>query len=159
VLMFPCSALQAANHQAAIGLRSGRNEEPSPQITSQIDQGETAIGLGSTGQRVNDCVCSRDLDLTVMSTHGCTESKRFFSGTAEQILRHAIWPVLVVPNRPLQDYRHVGDLKVLAVPCSFGHRDKGGTDLELRCSALSLSRSRKQRVAIDAQIIKGYQCD
>jgi len=43
------------------------------------------------------------LDLIVTSTHGRTGLKRLFIGsTAEQIVRHAICPVPVVPNRPSQ---------------------------------------------------------
>jgi nucleotide-binding universal stress UspA family protein len=64
---------------------------------------ETVIGLGSPVEQLNDCIRSHRVDLIVMSTHGHTGLKRLFIGsTAEQIVRHAISPVLVVPNRPSQ---------------------------------------------------------
>jgi nucleotide-binding universal stress UspA family protein len=64
---------------------------------------ETAIGLGSTVEQINKCVRSHRVDLIITSTHGRTGLKRLFIGsTAEQIVRHAICPVLVVPNRPAQ---------------------------------------------------------
>jgi nucleotide-binding universal stress UspA family protein len=64
---------------------------------------ETVIGLGSPVEQLNDCVRSHRVDLIVTSTHGRTGLKRLFIGsTAEQIVRRAISPVLVVPNRPSQ---------------------------------------------------------
>src|SRR5215467_11939816 len=64
---------------------------------------ETVIGFGSPVEQLNDCVRSHRVDLIVTSTHGRTGLKRLFIGsTAEQIVRHAISPVLVVPNRPSQ---------------------------------------------------------
>ena len=67
---------------------------------------ETAIGLGSPVEQVNEYVRSHGVDLIVTSTHGRTGLKRVFIGsTAEQIVRHAICPVLVVPNRVAQKTR------------------------------------------------------
>jgi nucleotide-binding universal stress UspA family protein len=64
---------------------------------------ETVVRLGSPVEQLNDCVRSHRIDLIVTSTHGRTGLKRLFIGsTAEQIVRHAISPVLVVPNRPSQ---------------------------------------------------------
>jgi nucleotide-binding universal stress UspA family protein len=64
---------------------------------------EAAIGVGSTVEQINKCVRSHRVDLIITSTHGRTGLKRLFIGsTAEQIVRHAICPVLVVPNRPAQ---------------------------------------------------------
>jgi len=61
---------------------------------------ETVIALGSPVEQVNESVRSHRIDLIVTSTHGRTGFKRAFIGsTAEQIVRHAICPVLVVPNR------------------------------------------------------------
>ena len=61
---------------------------------------ETAIGLGSPVEQINECVRSHRVDLIVTSTHGRTGLTRVFIGsTAEQIVRHAICPVLVVPNQ------------------------------------------------------------
>ena len=61
---------------------------------------QTVIGLGSPVEQINECVRSHRVDLIVTSTHGRTGLKRVFIGsTAEQIVRHAICPVLVVPNR------------------------------------------------------------
>ncbi|MEO6870773.1 MAG: universal stress protein, partial [Chthoniobacterales bacterium] len=43
---------------------------------------------------------SEGVDLIITSTHGRSGVKRAFIGsTAEQIVRHAPCPVLVVPNR------------------------------------------------------------
>jgi nucleotide-binding universal stress UspA family protein len=61
---------------------------------------ETVISVGSPVEQVNECVRSHGVDLVVTSTHGRTGLKGVFIGsTAEQIVRHAICPVLVVPNR------------------------------------------------------------
>jgi nucleotide-binding universal stress UspA family protein len=61
---------------------------------------KTAIGIGSPVEQLNECVRSHHVDLIVTSTRGRTGFKRVFIGsTAEQIVRHAICPVLVVPNR------------------------------------------------------------
>jgi nucleotide-binding universal stress UspA family protein len=59
---------------------------------------KTAVGLGSPVEQVNECVRSHGVDLIITSTHGRTGLKRVFIGsTAEQIMRHAICSVLVVP--------------------------------------------------------------
>lgn len=70
------------------------------QLARKSVEVETAIGLGSPIEQVNDCVRSHGVDLIVTSTHGRAGLKRIFIGsTAEQIVRYAICPVLVVPNR------------------------------------------------------------
>jgi len=62
---------------------------------------EMLVGLGSPVEQINECIRRQGVDLVVTSTHGRTGLKRLFIGsTAEQIVRHAICPVLVVPNRP-----------------------------------------------------------
>ena len=64
---------------------------------------EMLVGLGSPVEQINECIRTQGVDLIVTSTHGRTGLKRLFIGsTAEQIVRHAICPVLVVPNRPSQ---------------------------------------------------------
>ena len=64
---------------------------------------EMFVGLGSPVEQIIECVRTHRVDVIVTSTHGRTGLKRLFIGsTAEQIVRHAICPVLVVPNRPSQ---------------------------------------------------------
>jgi nucleotide-binding universal stress UspA family protein len=61
---------------------------------------KTVVGLGSPVEQINQCIQSHRVDLIVTSTHGRTGLKRLFIGsTAEQIVRHAICPVLVLANR------------------------------------------------------------
>jgi nucleotide-binding universal stress UspA family protein len=95
------TALQAPN---LIKLQQEYAEEELGKLSRKLARKpmkvESVIGVGSTVEQVNECVRSRGVDLIVMSTHGRTGLKRFFIGsTAEQIVRHAICPVLVVPNR------------------------------------------------------------
>lgn len=61
---------------------------------------ETKIAVGSPVEQIDQCVRAEGIDLIITSTHGRSGAKRAFIGsTAEQILRHAPCPVLVVPNR------------------------------------------------------------
>ena len=63
---------------------------------------EMLIGLGSPAEQINKCIRSQGVDLIITSTHSRIGLKRLFIGsTAEQIVRHAIRPVLVTPNRTL----------------------------------------------------------
>ena len=56
---------------------------------------EMLVGLGSPVEQINECIRTQGVDLIVTSTHGRTGLKRLFIGsTAEQIVRHAICPVL-----------------------------------------------------------------
>jgi nucleotide-binding universal stress UspA family protein len=64
---------------------------------------EMLVGLGSPAEQINKCILTQGIDLVITSTHGRTGLKRLFIGsTAEQIVRHALCPVLVVPNRTSQ---------------------------------------------------------
>jgi nucleotide-binding universal stress UspA family protein len=94
------TALQAAD---LIKLQQEYVEEALGKLRRELSgkfKVEIAIGLGSTVEQMNKCVRSHRVDLIVTSTHGRTGLKRLFIGsTAEQIVRHAICPVLVVPNR------------------------------------------------------------
>ncbi|MGH7936554.1 MAG: universal stress protein [Chthoniobacterales bacterium] len=61
---------------------------------------ETKVGVGSPVEQIDQCVRAGGIDLIIISTHGRSGVKRAFIGsTAEQIVRHAPCPVLVVPNR------------------------------------------------------------
>ena len=62
---------------------------------------EAKVVVGSPVQQIARCVSDHDVDLIITSTHGSSGVRRLFIGsTAEQIVRHATCPVLVVPNRP-----------------------------------------------------------
>jgi nucleotide-binding universal stress UspA family protein len=64
---------------------------------------EMLVATGSPVEQINACIRKQGVDVIVTSTHGRTGLKRLFIGsTAEQIVRYAICPVLVVPNRPSQ---------------------------------------------------------
>ena len=61
---------------------------------------ETKIAVGSPVEQIDQCVRAEGIDLIITSTHGRSGAKRAVIGsTAEQILRHAPCPVLVVPTR------------------------------------------------------------
>lgn len=58
------------------------------------------ITVGPLIDQLNDYVGANAVDLIITSTHGRSGLRRVFIGsTAEQIVRHAPCPVLVVPNR------------------------------------------------------------
>ncbi|MEO7166065.1 MAG: universal stress protein [Chthoniobacterales bacterium] len=61
---------------------------------------EMRLAAGWPVEQIDQCVRAEGVDLIITSTHGRSGVKRFFIGsTAEQIVRHASCPVLVVPNR------------------------------------------------------------
>lgn len=60
---------------------------------------ETKVTVGSPVEQIDACVRDDGVDLIITSTHGRSGVKRAFIGSiAEQIVRHAPCPVLVVPN-------------------------------------------------------------
>jgi nucleotide-binding universal stress UspA family protein len=62
---------------------------------------ETAFTDGSPALDVCDFAKSHNIDLIVTSTHGLTGYKHVLIGSiAEQVVRHASCPVLVVPSHP-----------------------------------------------------------
>ena len=70
------------------------------EIGKDFDKIETKVGVGSPVEQIDQCVRAEGVDLIITSTHGRSGVKRLFIGsTAEQIVRHAPCPVLVVPNR------------------------------------------------------------
>lgn len=70
------------------------------EIEKEFGKVEAKVGVGSPVEQIDECVRTEGVDLIVTSTHGRTGLKRAFIGsTAEQIVRHAPCPVLVVPNR------------------------------------------------------------
>jgi nucleotide-binding universal stress UspA family protein len=61
---------------------------------------ETSTAVGSPVERIGEYVGANDVDLIITSTHGRSGLQRVLIGsTAEQIVRYATCPVLVVPNR------------------------------------------------------------
>ena len=61
---------------------------------------ETSTAVGSPVERIREYVSANDVDLIITSTHGRSGLQRVLIGsTAEQIVRYATCPVLVVPNR------------------------------------------------------------
>ena len=64
-------------------------------------QFETVIKVGPPVSEICDFADQRDVDLIVTATHGRTGFKHLMIGSAaEQIVRHARRPVLVVPSHP-----------------------------------------------------------
>jgi nucleotide-binding universal stress UspA family protein len=62
---------------------------------------ETAIRTGSPVEEISAFAEGRDVDLIIASTHGLTGFKHILIGSiAEQVVRHAPCPVLVVPSHP-----------------------------------------------------------
>lgn len=67
--------------------------ESNLEITSKVT-------VGSLVDQIDEFVRANAVDLIITSTHGRSGVQRIFIGsTAEQIVRHAPCPVLVVPNR------------------------------------------------------------
>jgi nucleotide-binding universal stress UspA family protein len=61
----------------------------------------TAIRTGSPVEEISAFAEGRDVDLIIASTHGWTGFKHILIGSiAEQVVRHAPCPVLVVPSHP-----------------------------------------------------------
>ncbi len=70
------------------------------EISKEFGKIETKVAVGSPVEGIDECVWAEGIDLIITSTHGRSGVKRVFIGsTAEQIVRHAPCPVLVVPNR------------------------------------------------------------
>ncbi len=70
------------------------------EIGKEFGKIETKVAVGSPVEQIDQCVRAEGIDLIITSTHGRSGVKRVFIGsTAEQIVRHAPCPVLVVPNR------------------------------------------------------------
>lgn len=62
---------------------------------------ETVVNIGSPIAEISALAQSRDVDLIITATHGRTGFKHVLIGsTAEQVVRHAPCPVLVVPSNP-----------------------------------------------------------
>ncbi len=69
-------------------------------VGTELKNVTTKLTAGSPVEQIDQCVRAEGIDLIITSTHGRSGVKRFFIGsTAEQIVRHAPCPVLVVPNR------------------------------------------------------------
>lgn len=62
---------------------------------------ETAIKTGPSVEEISAFAKGHDVDLIITSTHGLTGFKHVLIGsTAEQVVRHAPCPVVVVPSHP-----------------------------------------------------------
>ena len=62
---------------------------------------ETAVKVASPASEICDFAEERDVDLIITATHGRTGLKHLLMGSvAEQVVRHARQPVLVVPSHP-----------------------------------------------------------
>jgi nucleotide-binding universal stress UspA family protein len=63
---------------------------------------ETAVTSGSPVAEICAFAKARDVDLIITATHGLTGLKHVLIGSiAEQVVRHAPYPVLVVPSHPM----------------------------------------------------------
>lgn len=70
------------------------------EVGKELARIETKVAVGSPVEQIDAGVRAEGVDLIITSTHGRSGVKRAFIGsTAEQIVRHAPCPVLVVPNR------------------------------------------------------------
>ena len=62
---------------------------------------ETAIRMGSPVPEICSFAAKKDVNLIITSTHGLSGLKHVSTGSiAEQVVRHAFCPVLVVPSHP-----------------------------------------------------------
>lgn len=62
---------------------------------------ETAVKMAPTASEICEFADERDVDLIITATHGRTGLKHLLMGSvAEQVVRHARQPVLVVPSHP-----------------------------------------------------------
>lgn len=73
---------------------------------------ETSLQVGHAGQQICERAEDCGTDLIVTSTHGTTGLKHVLIGsTAEYVVRHASYPVLVVPTRPTEPQIHSHEQK------------------------------------------------
>jgi len=73
---------------------------------------ETSLQVGHAGQQICERAEDCGADLIVTSTHGTTGLKHVLIGsTAEYVVRHASYPVLVVPTRPTDPQIHSHEQK------------------------------------------------
>ena len=76
-----------------------------PKFLKTIELGgvkvQTAITRGSPVPEICSFAAKKDVDLVITSTHGLSGLKHISTGSvAEQVVRHASCPVLVVPSHP-----------------------------------------------------------
>jgi nucleotide-binding universal stress UspA family protein len=94
---------------------------------------ETAIATGQPAAAVCTFARDRDVDLIITSTHGRTGFKHVLIGsTAEQMVRHAPCPVMIVPSHP----------KVRA-----SHLVRPGTQTRIRKPLIAGDRARRKKPA------------
>jgi nucleotide-binding universal stress UspA family protein len=68
----------------------------------------TVIRTGMPFDEICTFAKDEDVDLIITSTHGRTGFKHVLIGSiAEQVVRHAVCPVLVVPSHPLERAKHL----------------------------------------------------
>lgn len=84
---------------------------------------ETIIGVGAAVEEICAVAKGKDVDLIVTPTHGRTGLKHVLIGSvAEQIVRHADRPVLVVPSHPAIRAATLKPLKRLnRIACGVRH--------------------------------------
>ena len=91
--------LRAANHYAWLTAEKEMSQLHSALVALGIDA-ETVIESGVPAHQICLYAQNYEVDLIITATHGKTELKPCpLGGTAEQILRHAPCPVLVVPRK------------------------------------------------------------
>ncbi len=77
----------AENEMAALG----------SEVSAEGVAVETVVQLGIPFREIDQCAKTLDVDLIVIPTHGRSALKQvFMGGTAEQVVRYAPCPVLVV---------------------------------------------------------------
>jgi len=85
--------------------------------TMQIPQGEvvTAVVPGRPAHEIVGYAETHGADLIVMGTHGYGTVRRFLLGSvADQVLRQATCPVLVVPHRAVKEQKGSGTAETSA---------------------------------------------
>jgi nucleotide-binding universal stress UspA family protein len=96
---------------------------------------ETTVQIGPAASDICDFAEQRDVDLIIMATHGRTGFKHLLIGSvAEQVVRYARRPVLVVPSHP----------EVRAARLSGGTQKSRGKRAKSEASLISTKRLTKR---------------